>query len=106
MRDCYMRGSRGGGGGGGGGGRGSRPEFLSNTGLDPLKFSKVPRQYSMLDHYRHASEMPFKCCFTGGPIMVAFSGIWILSLKKKKNVRFGPPLAKFSGSAHVLHKSR
>ena len=43
--------------------------FLSNTGPDPLKITKVTKvskgaknssQNSMLDHYRHASETPFK----------------------------------------------
>ena len=54
---------------GGGGAEGLDPpplknhkniEFLSNTGLDPLKFSKLPSQHSTLGHHRHASEMPFK----------------------------------------------
>ena len=43
-------------------------EFLSNTGLDPLK--KLPSQHPMLGHYRHASETPFKWRFAGGPMMV------------------------------------
>ena len=30
--------------------------FLSNTGPDPLKITKLPSQHSMLGHYRHASE--------------------------------------------------
>ena len=67
-----MRGSRGG---------GSRPppmknhknlEFLSNTGPDPLKFSKLPSQHSMLHHHRHASSAPFKWSFAGGPMMARF----------------------------------
>ena len=47
-------------------------EFLSNTGPDPLKFSKLPSQHSTLDHYRHASETPFKWCFAAGPMMARF----------------------------------
>ena len=68
-----MRGSRGGGG--------SRPppmknhkniEFLSNTGPDLLKFSKLPSQHSMLHHHRHASSAPFKWSFVGGLVMARF----------------------------------
>ena len=33
--------------------------FLSNTGPDPLKVTKLPNQYSMLSYHRHASETPF-----------------------------------------------
>ena len=66
-----MGGSRGGGGAGG-------PDplknhknigFLSNTGLDPLKITKLPRQHSMVGHHRHASETPFQWRFAGGPMM-------------------------------------
>ena len=35
-------------------------EFLSNTGPDPLEFSKLPSQHSTLGHHRQASETPFK----------------------------------------------
>ena len=35
-------------------------EFLSNTGPDPLEFSKLPSQHSTLGYHRHASETPFK----------------------------------------------
>ena len=34
--------------------------FLSNTGLNPLKYTKLPSQHSLLGHHRHASETPFK----------------------------------------------
>ena len=34
--------------------------FLSNTGLDPLKITKLSSQHSMLGHHWHASETPFK----------------------------------------------
>ena len=32
--------------------------FLSNTGLDPLKIKKLPKQHLMFDHHRHDSETP------------------------------------------------
>ena len=34
--------------------------FLSNTGPDPLKITKLPSQHSMLGHHQHASETPYK----------------------------------------------
>ena len=43
--------------------------FLRNTGLDPLKITKLPSHHSMFGHHRHASETPFKWCFAGGPMM-------------------------------------
>ena len=43
--------------------------FLSNTGPDPLKITKLPKQHSMLGHHRPASETPFKWHFAGGPLM-------------------------------------
>ena len=58
-------------------------EFLSNTGPDPLKFSKLPSQHSTLGHHRHASETPFKGVSLAGR-WPAFSDIWILSTLKKK----------------------
>ena len=44
-------------------------EFLSTTGPDPLKITKLPIQHSMLGHHRPASETPFKWRFAGGPLM-------------------------------------
>ena len=41
-------------------------EFLSNTGPDPLKFSKLPSQHSTLGHHQHASETPFKSVSLAG----------------------------------------
>ena len=43
--------------------------FLSNTGPDPWKITKLPNQHSMLSHHRWWPD---------------FSGIWIHSLTKKK----------------------
>ena len=61
--------------GGGGAGGLDPPEksqnigFLSNTGPDPLKITKLSFQHSMLGHHQHASETPFKWRFAGGPNM-------------------------------------
>ena len=62
-----------------GGGQGVRPHppwkitknigFLSNTGLDPLKITKLLFQHSMLGHHRPARETPFKRRIVGGPLM-------------------------------------
>ena len=43
--------------------------FLSNTGLDPLKITKLLFQHSMLGHHRPARETPFKRRIVGGPLM-------------------------------------
>ena len=51
----------------GGGVRGSGPslknhkniEFISNTGSDLRKITKLQSQHSMSGHYRFASETPF-----------------------------------------------
>ena len=45
----------------------------------------------MLVHHRPASE--------------TYSGIWILSLILKNDVRVGPPLTKYSGSVHALERT-
>ena len=73
-------------------------EFPSNTGPDPLKFSKLPSQHSTLGHLNGIS--------LAGQRWPALSDIYILSpLKKKKeknrqSCRVGAPLTKLSGSAH------
>ena len=64
-----------GGGGRGRSVRGSRPPpslknrknigFLSNTGPDPLKITKLPSQHSMLGHNQPASETPLWPVFSG-----------------------------------------
>ena len=43
--------------------------FLSNTGPDSLKITKLPSQHSMLGHHRPASKTPFKWRFAGRPLM-------------------------------------
>ena len=73
-----MRGSR-----GGRGDRGSGPPlknhknkgFLSNTGPDPLKITKLPSQHSMLGHHQHASETLFNGVSLAGRGWPACSGI-------------------------------
>ena len=78
--------------------------FLSNTGPDPIKITKLPIQHSMLGHRRPASETPFKWRFTGvdGPLIVVFGSFLPLSNKKgKKRCQSWTPLTKLSGSAHV-----
>ena len=68
----------------GGGGFWNPPEklqnigFLSNTGLDPLKITKLSSQHSMLGHHRHASETPF----IPGPFIVVFGSSLPSSTKK------------------------
>ena len=42
--------------------------FLSNTGPDPPKITKLSSQHSMLGHHRHASNTPW--LFAGGPIWI------------------------------------
>ena len=55
------------------GGHGSGPPLEKITkiyiGPIPLKITKLPSQYSTLDHNRLASEMPFKWRFACGPMM-------------------------------------
>ena len=66
-----------GGGGGGGGRQGVRTPlknhksigFLSYSGPDHLKLTKLPSEHSMLGHHQHASETPFKWHFAGGLMM-------------------------------------
>ena len=79
--------------------------FLSNTGLDPLKITKLPSQNSMLGHHRHASEKPFQWRIIG-PLIVVFRSSLPHQLKKQKRkketVKVDHPLTKLSGSAHAV----
>ena len=81
--------------------------FLSNTGPDPLKLTKLPSQHSMLGHHRHASETPFNGVSLAGRWWPVYICIWIIhSLhQQKKNVNVRPPLTKLSGSAHEKYPS-
>ena len=62
----------------------------------------------MSGHHKHASEAPFKWRFAGGPMMAHLlcyldppSPHQLKKQQQKKPVKVGPPLTKFSGSAHV-----
>ena len=48
--------------------------FLSNTGPDPQKITKLPSQHLMLGHHWPVlvSGTPFKWRFAGGPMMARF----------------------------------
>ena len=81
--------------------------FLSKTGPDSLKITKLPSQHSMLGQHRRVSETPFKWRFGGGPMMGRLwwhldpSSPHQLKKQQQKNVvKVWPPLAKLSGSAH------
>ena len=93
-----MCGSRG--GGGAGGLTPFPPEnhknkgFLINTGVDPLKITKLQSQNSMLGHHRPASETPFKWRFAGGPMMARFFWILFPLIKKKKRCQSCTPSGK------------
>ena len=80
--------------------------FLSNTGLDLLKFSKFSKLSEASIQWlaiigtqakRHLNGVSF-----AGRCWPAFSGIWILSpgLTYCQCCRVGPPLTKLSGSEH------
>ena len=43
--------------------------FLSYTGPDPLKITKLPTQPSLLGHHRPESETQFKWRFAGRPLI-------------------------------------
>ena len=80
--------------------------FLSNTGPDPLKITKLPSQHSMLGHHRPASKTPFKWRFTGMLMMAHL--LWYLEKRKKNVKKDGPPPPppppppwKNFGSAHA-----
>ena len=49
--------------------------FLSITGPVSPKNPKLPSKHLMLDHHRHASEIPFKWRFACGPMMACYNGI-------------------------------
>ena len=60
--------------------------FLSNTGLDLLKISKLPSQHSMLGHHRHASET-FRWRAGDGPLIVVLGSSLPSSTKNKTKKR-------------------
>ena len=80
--------------------------FLSNTGPDPLKSTKLPIQHSMFGHHRPASETPFKGRFTGGPMMARYQ--WYLyhssphQTKKKEKKEEKKPSRSWIPSAKIF----
>ena len=76
------------------GGTGSTPSlknhkfirFLSNTGPDPLKITKLPSQHSRVGHYQPTSETPFQWRFTGRPIITLFWWSFELAPLKKQHL--------------------
>ena len=44
----------------------------SNIDPDPLKFTNLPSQHSMVGYYRQTSETPFQWRFAGEPMMAHF----------------------------------
>ena len=60
--------------------------FLSNTGPDILKITKLPNQHSILRHQRPASELVTP--FAGGPMMARFN--WYPSSTIKTLSKFDP----------------
>ena len=78
-----MRGSRGGGGAGGGVLKNHKNiGFLSKTGPDPLKMTKLPSQHSMSGYHRHA----------GGPMMTRLYDYLDPLIMKKTLLKLDPPL--------------
>ena len=61
--------------------------FLSNTGSDPLKMTKLPSQYSMSGHHQHARETPFKWRFTCRPMMARLWCYLDPLIKQKKRCK-------------------
>ena len=52
--------------------------FLSNTGPDPLKITKLPSQHSVLGHHQHTSETQFKFKWR-------FAGVLMMKLNIEAN---------------------
>ena len=78
--------------------------FPSIIVLDPLKITKLLKEHSIVDHYRHASETVFRWRAYDGPLLAAFPSSHhpITKITKKNVVSVGPPL-KLSGSAHACN---
>ena len=96
------------------GDRGSRPppenhklwSLFTILGPDLLKNHKTTKPAFNVPS--SSPRLASETLFADGPMTSRFIAIWILSplIKTKqihtKNIRVGPPLAKLSGSAHVL----
>ena len=59
--------------------------FLGNSGLDPLKTTKLPSHHSMLGHHRPASETPHRLWSALSAILILFP------LHKKTSFYICPP---------------
>ena len=87
--------------------------FLSNTGPDTLKITKLQSQQSMSGHHRHSSETPFKWRFADTVVSLvcrswpSYNGIFDHPSpnppppKKKKPVKVRSPLILLSVSVHA-----
>ena len=65
--------------------------FSRNIDPDPLKFTKLPSQHSMVGCYQHATETPFHWWADDGPLLVAVRSLSIPSTKNnKKNPKKHP----------------
>ena len=84
--------------------------FLSNTGPDHHKITKLPIQHSTLGHHRPASEKPLKFAVhwraVNGQLTVFFGSSHPLIKKKqnKKNVKVGPLWQNFLNPRLNEHK--
>ena len=75
--------------------------FLSNTGPDPLRITKLPSQHSALGYHLYAIESSFKWRFAGRPTMALY---WFLdppSPNQLKNVVKGDPPSDKNSSIRV-----
>ena len=77
--------------------------FLSITGLDPLKITKLPRQHSMLGHHWPPAKRHLNGVSLVGREWPAFSAILDSLFPHKITCQSLTPLAKLSGPAHVLY---
>ena len=70
----------------------------------PLKITKLPSQHSILGHRQHASKMPLKWRFAGGPMKAPFQ--WYLGTPSPHNkvVKVGPLCQNFLDSHMRLSK--
>ena len=82
--------------------------FLCNTGADPLKNHKATKPAFNVGPSSARQRNAISMAFCRWPMMAQLK--WYLDplsphqLKKtQKNVKFGPPLTKLSGSGHELN---
>ena len=82
--------------------------FLSNTGLNPLKITKLPSKHSMLGHHRHASETPLSSETSYNAVSLAADDSTLIvlfgSTHQKKALQSCPILTKLSESPYVTRQ--